>query len=589
VVILLWPEEFSKSNISFFIYYTLVAINFLLVLFGVDKSHVRPIISNRSKSSASQTLSTTNTISPVPTGTTIKTTINTSALSNFSRLTFWYLNDLVVRGNRGALCPSDLIPIEGNCLDETLIQTVQTAWTSTSRAYFEQLRVKQLKANKKLDKRKSLANTTDLTEMQQLNNNYNKTIKSGKELYESQRKTVVQRPLLALCVLKMFAGEFVAGAALKCARDVFLFLGPYVLARLISYVQSENPSRAVGLFWALCMSLLFFAQALVFNQYFDRMFKLGARIRSSLTDLVYKQSLRLSNTARRNTAQGHLVNLIAVNAQSLNEFPHYLNAAWSCLANIVVCIVILGRILNPAAAIAGFITMLVFVPLNSVCTNRSKQKQTEKLKIQDLRLKNISEILNGIKIIKFMAWERSYEKIVGRVRQAELIILKYISLLNAVQSFSWIVSPFLVSLVSFSIYLFSSDKNVLDAQTAFTSLAIFNLLKQPLAMLPMTISNIIQAHVSFNRLQDFLLSETIDPEMVSHENRPGQCVTLEDCTFGWSHDQPVLRDISFKAATGTLTASKSIIKLNSFSSQKLIFFTLNVLLNLLLLFFIIIN
>jgi len=508
VASLLWLDDF-RSSASFCVHFGLVAVNFLLVLFGVDRSHTGPI---RSKSSAPPAL-------------------DTSAFSNFSRLTFWYLNDLVVRGNRGDLSSADLGRIDSNCLDEELMQTVEAEWSRVSRRHLDRLHSRQ-----------------DETEL--------------RPLKRAEEQATVRRPLLAWCVLRLFAGEFLAGAALKAARDVFLFLGPYVLARLIAYVEEAAPSRAVGLFWAACMSALFFAQALVFNQYFDRMFKLGARIRSALTDLLYKQSLRLSHAARRRTAAGHMTNLVAVNAQSLNEFPHYLNMAWSCLANIAVCIVLLGQILNPASAVAGFVTMLVFVPFNSVCTNLSKQKQTEKLRVQDLRLKNVSEILNGIKIIKLHAWERSYAAIVARVRAAELLILKYISLLNAVQSFSWIVSPFLVSLVAFSIFLLSSPANVLDAQTAFTALAIFNLLKQPLAMLPMTISNVIQAHVSFGRLQHFLLSETIDQDMVGHEARPGESVSLEECTFGWSRDLPVLTDISFTAPTGTLTASKREITLS---------------------------
>jgi hypothetical protein len=79
-----------------------------------------------------------------------------------------------------------------------------------------------------------------------------------------------------------------------------------------------------------------------------------------------------------------------------------------------------------------------------------------------------------------------------------------------------------VSSVSFLIYVFSSDNNVLDAQKAFSSLALFNLLKQPLTMLPMTISNMIQAYVSISRITNFLLNETIDSDCVTHFNSPGK-------------------------------------------------------------------
>ncbi len=54
------------------------------------------------------------------------------------------------------------------------------------------------------------------------------------------------------------------------------------------------------------------------------------------------------------------------------------------------------------------------------------------------------------------------------------------------------VAIFQVSLVTFGVYVLSSDENILDAKTAFVSLSLFNLLRFPLSMLPMLISNLVQ-------------------------------------------------------------------------------------------------
>lgn len=47
-------------------------------------------------------------------------------------------------------------------------------------------------------------------------------------------------------------------------------------------------------------------------------------------------------------------------------------------------------------------------------------------------------------------------------------------------------------MVSFGIFVFIDDSNVLDAEAAFVSLALFNAIKMPMAQLPTTISNNIQ-------------------------------------------------------------------------------------------------
>ena len=55
-------------------------------------------------------------------------------------------------------------------------------------------------------------------------------------------------------------------------------------------------------------------------------------------------------------------------------------------------------------------------------------------------------------------------------------------------SFLWTSAPFLVALASFATYVLIDENNVLDANTAFVSLTLFNLLRVPLNILPMLVS-----------------------------------------------------------------------------------------------------
>ena len=49
-----------------------------------------------------------------------------------------------------------------------------------------------------------------------------------------------------------------------------------------------------------------------------------------------------------------------------------------------------------------------------------------------------------------------------------------------------------VSLTTFAVYVLSSPDNVLDAEKAFVSLALFNILRFPLSMLPQLIASLVQ-------------------------------------------------------------------------------------------------
>ena len=129
--------------------------------------------------------------------------------------------------------------------------------------------------------------------------------------------------------------------------------------------------------------------------------------------------------------------------------------------------------------------MVLMIPLNAVVAERMKKYQYSQMKDKDKRTKLMDEILNGIKVLKLYAWEPSFAEDVVKIRNREIRALKKAAYLNAFTTFCWTCAPFLVALASFATYVLSDPSNVLDANTAFVSLTLFNLLRVPLNMLPM--------------------------------------------------------------------------------------------------------
>ena len=125
-------------------------------------------------------------------------------------------------------------------------------------------------------------------------------------------------------------------------------------------------------------------------------------------------------------------------------------------------------------------------------------------------------VFGTMQVLKLYAWELSFEEKVLGIRRQELSILKRSAYLNSVSSFTWICAPFLVlplppptslrafaaasnehvrlqvSLTTFAVYVLSSEDNVLDAEKAFVSLSLFNILRFPLSMLPQLIASLVQ-------------------------------------------------------------------------------------------------
>lgn len=68
------------------------------------------------------------------------------------------------------------------------------------------------------------------------------------------------------------------------------------------------------------------------------------------------------------------------------------------------------------------------------------------MKFKDSRIRLMSEILGGIKVLKLYAWEPSFLQQVEGIRQSELRLLRQAAYLHAISIFTWICTPFLVRL-----------------------------------------------------------------------------------------------------------------------------------------------
>jgi hypothetical protein len=87
-----------------------------------------------------------------------------------------------------------------------------------------------------------------------------------------------------------------------------------------------------------------------------------------------------------------------------------------------------------------------------------------------------------MKVIKLQAWERPFQERITELRNIELNQLWRYSLANALSMMLWSGTPLAVALSTFTAYVMLG--NNLDVATALTSLALFEIIRFPLFMLP---------------------------------------------------------------------------------------------------------
>uniref|UniRef100_A0A8C3HDZ5 MRP2 protein n=1 Tax=Chrysemys picta bellii TaxID=8478 RepID=A0A8C3HDZ5_CHRPI len=321
---------------------------------------------------------------------------------------------------------------------------------------------------------------------------------------------------LAKALIRTFAGNLLKSVAFKLVHDLLVFASPQLLKLLISFVADPTAYAWQGYLYALLLFVTALVQSICLQQYFQLCFLLGMTLRTALMAAVYKKALTVSNATRKEYTHGETVNLMSADAQRFMDLTNFIHQLWSAPLQIALSIVFLWWELGPSV-LAGIGVMVLLIPINAVLATKARSIQMKNMKNKDQRMKIMNEILSGIKILKLFAWEPSFERQVGEIRVRELKGLLHFTYLQAFSIFIFSCAPFLVSVASFAVYVMVDEKNVLDAQKAFTSISLFNVLRFPMAMLPIVISSLVQTSVSTERLERYLGSGDLDPSAIRRD------------------------------------------------------------------------
>ena len=133
---------------------------------------------------------------------------------------------------------------------------------------------------------------------------------------------------------------------------------------------------------------------------------------------------------------------------------------------------------------AGIGVLIAAFPINGVIAMVARKLQLHQMEHKDKRIKTLGELLNGIKVIKLYAWEKSFLQEILNIRNIELKTMAKMAGLNAIVSFIWTAIPFLVALASFAAFVFSEGGQILDPKKAFVVLSYLNILRWPMTFFP---------------------------------------------------------------------------------------------------------
>ncbi|XP_075847190.1 ATP-binding cassette sub-family C member 3 isoform X2 [Microtus pennsylvanicus] len=440
-----------------------------------------------------------------------------------SRLSFWWFTKLAILGYRRPLEERDLWTLNEEDCSHKLVQRLLEAWQKQQAARPQAAAVEQ------------------------------KIPGEDEVLLKARPKS--QKPSFLWALVRTFTSSLLMGVGFKLIQDLLSFINPQLLSILIRFISDPTAPSWWGFLLAGLMFVSSMMQTLILHQYYHSIFVMALRLRTAIIGVIYRKALVITNSVKRESTVGEMVNLMSVDAQRFMDVSPFINLLWSAPLQVILAIYFLWQILGPSV-LAGVAVIVLLIPLNGAVSMKMRSYQVQQMKFKDSRIKLMNEILNGIKVLKLYAWEPSFLEQIEGIRQSELHLLRKGAYLQAVSTFIWVCTPFLVTLITLGVYVCVDENNVLDAEKAFVSLSLFNILKIPLNMLPQLISGLTQASVSLKRIQDFLNQDELDPQCVERKTiSPGYAITVHNGTFTWAQDlPPALHSLNIQIPKGSLVA-----------------------------------
>jgi ABC-type multidrug transport system fused ATPase/permease subunit len=163
------------------------------------------------------------------------------------------------------------------------------------------------------------------------------------------------------------------------------------------------------------------------------------------------------------------------------DLTTYLHSLWSSPLQIGLALIFLWKQLGPSS-LGGVTIIVIMIPVTKFVSKWMGSMQKKLMEAKDRRVDLNGEVLSGMKVIKFQAWEESFQKRILALREVELGHLLRYSIGTSFSRMLFTVTPLLVALATFAAYIWSGHH--LNVASALTALALFDILRFPLFMLP---------------------------------------------------------------------------------------------------------
>ncbi|KAJ7123757.1 multidrug resistance-associated ABC transporter [Mycena epipterygia] len=351
---------------------------------------------------------------------------------------------------------------------------------------------------------------------------------------------------LFLAIHHTFFRRIWIGGILKLFADTLKTTSPLVTKVLLTWLtesyivfHATDAEKASGLLpkprgigFGIGLAFALFAMqevsSLMTNHSTQNMMTVGLSVRTGIIGSVFRKSMRLSGRARLEHSVGQTTTIISTDAARLDRFSQFSHNIWVSPIQIIIGVGLLIGNLG-YSALVGLGVLLLGFPLQTILVKIMFTQRKKGVKITDTRVRLSNEVLQGIRLIKYYAWEAFYTHQIGGLREREIATIRKTAIARAALIALVTLIPVLASILSFITYALSGHD--LNVAIIFSSLQFFNIIRAPLIFFPFVLSALSDALVALGRIGKFLTAEELpEPYPIDYELKNAVNV---DASFTW--------------------------------------------------------
>jgi len=371
----------------------------------------------------------------------------------------------------------------------------------------------------------------------------------SKEVIESKKCN--KNPSLFKAIRRTFFSQWLLLGFLTLIEESMRLFSPYCMRGLLLYFEGNKTVEEAYLYAAFIVCIPLSNLFTRHNLHYLLM-TLGMHLRVSVTALMYKKTLKLSQKTLGSTSTGKVVNLASSDVLRFDLVTIFLHYIWLAPLQTLVVVYFAWQYIE-VSALLGLLVIFFTTFTIAVASKKMGIVRARVALITDKRIRMMNEVLSSMRVIKMYTWEKSFHHVVSKLRMDEALELLKAASLRAYTISMIFVTPKLISLVVFCSYVAMGGQ--LSASLVFTVLGLFDVIRPTLGVyFVQGLARCVETKISIQRIQDYLLLEEkheadVDKSSYKNQNRDS-VISFDSVCCKWNDSDEkvpaVLKNISFQ-------------------------------------------